>query len=226
MSRVSYDERANRFDAALALARSRGNADEVLAGMLADPAYNEWERVLIAGELGDVRGPAGSAALRQAMTGALARLGVASGRARSESADLACACVWALGKRDGAGATDALLEAARHARRYVSNYGISTLAAVGDDRAWEEMFARLAEVSRRKPGSEFRRGEIRYAIEYLARAAPLASDRAVRLVTLIRDRWRHVGVQQWLEEWWPGIGPGGPPPETINLGTHVPETPW
>jgi hypothetical protein len=29
-------------------------------------------------------------------------------------------------------------------------------------------------------------------------------------------------VQTVIERWWPGIGPGGPPPDVVDLGTHIP----
>jgi hypothetical protein len=41
MGRMSYDERADRFDAALAAARSRSDADEVLARMMADQGMTD-----------------------------------------------------------------------------------------------------------------------------------------------------------------------------------------
>ena len=120
LARMDYGERALRFDAALADAKSGSDADGVLAGMLADPGHDEVERPLIASALGDVRGPAGSAALRPALAGALVQASEASPRSRRDFVDLAGACVWALGKRDGAAATDALLEAVRHSHRDVS----------------------------------------------------------------------------------------------------------
>jgi hypothetical protein len=224
---MSYDERADRFDAALAAVRSRGDADEVLARMLADQEYDGRERLLIAEALGHTRGSAGSAALRSALAEALGQLGTASPSARPDFRDIACACAWALGHHDGAAATGALLEAARHPNRDISDYAMTALAVVGDGRAWDDIFARLGPALHRKgsPGG-LRQAEARSAIEYLARHAKAGSDRAVRLITLVRERWRNIDRQDLLEQWWPGIGPGGPPPEAIDLSTHVARTPW
>ena len=191
--------------------------------MLADREHDERELPLIAAALGDVRGPAGSAALRSAVAEAFAQLRAGGPRVRQKFGDVAYASVGALGQRDGAAATDVLLEAARQPHPDVSDLGLDALAAVGDDRAWDEMAARLAEVSRGKsaPGGR-RQAEIRHIIEYLAKYAPLASDRAAWLITLVRERWQNV-----LEQWWPGIGPNNEaPPETVNLGTHVHLAPW
>jgi HEAT repeat protein len=195
--------------------------------MMADQGYDGAERPQIAEALGHTRGSAGSAALRSALAEALAQLSAANPGARPGFRDIACAGTWALGQRDGAAATDALLDAARHPDRDVSDYGVTALAVVGDGRAWDDIFARLGPALHRKgsPGG-LRQAEARSAIEYLARHAKVGSDRAVRLITLVRERWRNIDRQDLLEQWWPGIGPGGPPPEAIDLSTHVARTPW
>jgi hypothetical protein len=77
MGRMSYDERADRFDAALAAARSRSDADKYLPHD-GRSGYDGREWPLIAEALGQTRGSAGSVALRSAMAEALAQLGTAS----------------------------------------------------------------------------------------------------------------------------------------------------
>jgi hypothetical protein len=226
MGRMSYDERALRFDAVLAQAVACGDADEVLAGMLADERHDDREQVLIVAALGDAHGPAGRPALRSALARALAGLRTAGPRARSDWADLACACTWALGKRDGPAATDLLLEAALDPHPDVSHYGLDVLAAVGDDRGWDDMFARLGSLTQQKSRSARRDYDVACIIEYLGRHAPLGSNRALRLVTLVRDRWRNIGMRERVEQWWPGMEPGGLPRETIDLAAHVVRPPW
>lgn len=65
------------------------------------------------------------------------------------------------------------------------------------------------------------------AIEYLARHSVTSSARAAGLVMLLRARWRNLADPELVEGWWPGIEPGGPPPERVDLpGSHVPASWW
>src|ERR1022692_1668134 len=159
MRRMTYVERANRFDAALSAAASGSDADQVLAGMLADSALDARERLQVAAALGGTRGPVGTATLRQAFTAALEEYSVASKSSRSQQRDLICACVIALAKRDDPAATDLYMAAARHANAIIREYGLSALAPAGDDRAWEEVMARLDEILQRKISTDGRRWE-------------------------------------------------------------------
>jgi hypothetical protein len=171
--------------------------------------------------LGDTRGPDGSAALRAVYGAALGKYATASRSTRAEYRDLLCACIVALAKRDGSAATDVYATAASHANPAVREYAMAALAVVGDDRSWDEILAHLDAMLKRKVNpttSHSRRWEEGCgAIEYLARHSATASARAVRLVTLLRARWRNLADPELVERWWPGIQPGGPPPEGIDL---------
>jgi hypothetical protein len=231
MSRMTFVERVDRFEAALAVAVSGRDADQVLAEMSARVAVNSFEQISLVAALGDTRGPDGSAALRAAFAAALGKYATASRSTRPEYRDHLCACVIALAKRDGPAATDVYATAAGHANPNVREYGMTALAPVGDDRAWEEILARLDGLLARKVSpttSHSRRWEEACgAIEYLARHSGEASGRGERLVTLLRARWRNLPDPQLIERWWPGIGPGGPPSETVDLpGSHLPHSWW
>jgi hypothetical protein len=218
MPKLSYAERAAQFDATLKAAKTRSDADQVLSVMLVDPAYDGVERISIVAALGDVRGASGAAAIRHAFADAMAGLSAARPTQRSELRDLACAAVYALDKRDGAAATDVFVTAAFQPNRDVSRYGMRALVSTGDDRAWEAVMSVLGEILGSKVSSRTHRSEqATAAIEYLARQAGQGTDRATRLVTLIRDRWRNIGDRAWAEERWPGIEPGGPPPDAVGL---------
>jgi hypothetical protein len=218
MPRHTYAERAARFDATVKAAKMRSDADEVLSLMLIDPAYDGTEKIVIVAALGDVQSPAGSAAIRRAFAAAMAGLATARPSQRGELRDLACAAVYALSKRDGAAATDIFVTAGFHASQDISRYGLDALVSVGDDRAWDDVMSMLGEILRRKVSAGTHRSDQALAaIEYLARHAGLGTDRAVRLITLVRDRWRNIGDQTWVEEHWPGIEPGGPSPDAVSL---------
>jgi hypothetical protein len=61
---MSFMERSDRFDELLGEARSRGDADQAVVGLLADPDLDPWFRTKAVAALGDVTGPVGSSALR------------------------------------------------------------------------------------------------------------------------------------------------------------------
>jgi hypothetical protein len=225
---VSYVERADRFEEALSAAVSGSDADHVLAGMLSDPALDMRERLLVTAALGGTRGPAGPTAVRKAFSTAWEKYPGASKSARPFERDLMCACVIALARREGPAATNVYVSAALHANASVRGYGLSALAAVGDDRAWEAIMTRLEEILKRKisPGGP-RSDEASSAAEYLGRYAAQGSPRAVRLITLLRGQWRNLGDPELLERWWPGIGPGGSSPAVIDLpGLHTVQHWW
>jgi hypothetical protein len=173
--------------------------------MLTDPAHDGRERISIVAALGEVQGPVGSAVLRHAFADAVAGLATARPSQRSELRDLACAAVYALRKRDGAAATDVFVTAAFHASQAVSNYGVHALLAVGDDRGWDYVMSRLGEILQKKASAGTRRGDQALAfIKYLAVHAEPGTDKANKLITLVRDRWRNIGDHAWIEERWPG----------------------
>jgi hypothetical protein len=218
MPRLTYAERAARFDAALRTAKARSDADQALLAMLADPVRDWREKIGIVAALGDVQGPVGSAVIRHAFADATGMLATARPGQRSWLTDLACAAVYALCKRDGAAATDIFVAAAFHPSRDISGYGIHALVSAGDDRAWDDVMTTLGEILRTKVSAGTQRSaQALAAIEYLARHAGPGTDRAIRLVTLVRDRWRNIGDRAQAEECWPGIGSGGPPPDTVSL---------
>lgn len=225
--RMSFMERAERFQALLAETRSRADADQALAGLLADPDLEPFRTQTVAA-LGDVAGPAGSAAIRAEFAEALAEFATAKPHDRPVYRDLMCACLWALGKRDGPAATDVLLEATVHASYEVRDYGFVIIAAVGDDRAWDDMQRSLAARLSRKITSPRQAGEAVHIIEYLARSAAQNSDRRSRLTTLLRDSWSRLPprTQAALAELYPGISPEGPAPAEVGLETHAPRAPW
>ena len=225
---MTYVERAEKFDVTLAAAVAGKNADQALAGLLADPALDMPERTRVAAALGDTRGPAGSAALRKAFSATMERGSVAGRSTWPQERDLICACVIALARRDGPAATDVYLAASGHTNAVVRTYGVSALAPVGDDRAWDAVLARLEDILHRKTSPDGRRWEeAADAIQYLARHSPAGSERAVRLVTLLRNRWRNLADPGLVEQWWPGIRPGGQQPETIDQpGLHTPDAWW
>ena len=217
MPRQSYAERSARFDAVLEAAKARSDAEESLTVFLRDPARDGLEKILIVAALGEIEGPIGSAALREEFTEALAKLATARPSQRSQLRDLACAAVYALQERDGHAATDVFVTAAFHASRDISGYGMDALEQAGDDRAWDEVLSALGQLlSRKVTAGTLRGNQALTAIEYLARHAEPGSDRAVRLVTLVRDRWRALGVQYSVERRWPDMGPDGPEPKNVR----------
>jgi hypothetical protein len=144
-----------------------------------------------------------------------------------EYRDLISACVAALAKRDGPAATDVYIAAMRSPNPGVRGYGMSALAVAGDDRAWDEVIARLNEVLQRKLSLRgWRWREACRAIEYLARHSAQASDRATRLVGLLRDYWQNLADPGLINRWWPGIEPGAQPREALDLSEHIPQLWW
>jgi len=79
----------------------------------------------------------------------------------------------------------------------------------------------LGEILRTKASAGTQRStQALAAIEYLAGHAGPGTDRAIRLVTLVRDRWRNIGDRAQAEECWPGMGSGGP--DTVSLKRQQP----
>jgi hypothetical protein len=224
---MTYVQQAERFEAAFDRARRRSDPDLALVAMLDREVFDSWSRSTVLEALGGTTGPAGSLTLRNEFDSAVASFATASSSSRWEYRDLICTCTWALGRREGPYATDYYMMAADHSNADVRRYGMTAMAVVGDDRAWGPVLSRLAErmTTKVKRGSQ-RWIETLLAIEYLARHAPKGSGRAAELIGLLRDRWRYLEDSGPIEEWWPGIGPGGRQAEQIDLQSHVHAAPW
>jgi hypothetical protein len=221
-----WERRRQRFEELLGEARARSDADHALATLSRAVVYDSYTRLAVVEALGDTAGPDGSPALRADFAAARAEFETCKPHRRAEYVDLMCACVWAVGKRDGPHATDFYIEAADHANRNVRDYGLSILAAVGDDRAWDDMLAALAERLAKKISSAQRGGEARMIITYLARHCGRDADRRARLADLLRGQWHHLPEAETVAEWYPGVGPAGRPAADIEFATHVPPAPW
>jgi hypothetical protein len=228
LARMSFMERSDKFDELLGEARSRGDADLAVVGLLADPNLDPWFRTKAVAALGDLTGPVGSGAIRAEFSAARALFATAKPHNRSWYCDLMCACLWALGKRDGAAATGVLVDATAHPSWVVRDYGFSTLAAVGDDRAWDDMAGSLARRLARKITSERQADEAVWIVRYLARHCAGHSDRSEQLTALLRGRWNSlpVAARQVLAQLYPGAGPSGPASLEVDFARHVPTAPW
>ena len=63
-------------------------------------------------------------------------------------------------------------------------------------------------------------------MQAVARHAEQGSARAIRLIALLRDRWRYLADPHLIEYWWPGVGPGGDPPEDLDVAGMHTARPW
>lgn len=243
---MSYDDRADRFDADLAAAVAAHDSDHALLALLSRPRLDGAERVLIIAALGESgTGPDGSAAVRAQFSLAMSELATAAKHTQANWRDNACTAVIALARRDGPAATDVCLAAIASANPSVCRYGLDALAVEGDDRGWDSMVAFISEILNRKTISATRWNELITAVEYLARHATLGSARAEQLITLLRAHWAklaspppikekrgyptyiHTRPATRLEELWPGLQPDGPPADMIDLPRlHTPTAWW
>jgi hypothetical protein len=178
--------------------------DEVLALALAKADGSK--AVLIAAELGDTRGAAGSSALRSVLD-----------TAGPGSRDLHCAAILALTRRSGPAATSDMLACLAGSDSVVREYGLFCLAAVGDDRGWDQVLAWLVKLLKRTKRSSALPTQAGIGIAYLARHSPPGSDHLVSLVTALRERWVQAPYepQPWLMAHWPDVAPGGPDPADV-----------
>jgi hypothetical protein len=243
---MTYDERADRFDADLAAAAAAHDSDHALIALLSRPRLDEAERAVIIAALGESgTGPDGPAAVRAQFSHAMSALATASKYTRAGWRDNACAAVIAFAQRDGPAATDAYLAAIASANPIVHDYGLDALATEGDDRGWNTMVALISEILSRKTISATRWKELIKAVEYLARHAGHGSARAEQLITLLRAQWAklasppqiktkrgfptytHTRPATRLEELWPGLQPDGPTADMIDLPRlHTPTAWW
>lgn len=215
--RASFMQRADEFDQRLAEARSRSDADVILAHILVDPAIDTWFQVHVAESLSRTRGQTGSEALRKEIAATLDRCSKEPNKRKlSDEYDLIAACAHALGAREDSAATDAYVAMAEHPNMSLSEYGMGLLARDGDDSAWEKILTRLTAMLHRPMNRDgLRWSAIFWAIEYLTKHAPNGSYRATRLIALVRSKWRSVADPGALEQHWPGIGPDGPGPALV-----------
>ncbi|HUZ35114.1 MAG TPA: hypothetical protein VMV17_02185 [Streptosporangiaceae bacterium] len=225
---MTYSERMDKFDAALKAAASGSDVDQALVSMLADPGLDSYERVGVVAALGHTHGDSGSRALREQFAAACETFPGTTKRRRSWNRDLICACVAALTVRDGPAATGIYTAAVRHPNWIIRSYGIGALAVAGDDSAWDEIMTWLGNALQRKiRASGWTWGQVLEATEYLARHCSQDPARSTQLILMLRDHWRNLPDPGHIERCWPGIGPDGPHPGTIDLpGTHKVLPPW
>src|ERR1022692_2032380 len=125
MPRMTYDERAELFDADLAAAIAAHDSDHALIALLCRPRLDGAERVLIIAALSESgTGSDGSAAVRAQFSHAMSELATATKHTQVNWRDNACAAVIALARRDGAAATDVYLAAIASANPTVHDYGL------------------------------------------------------------------------------------------------------
>ena len=163
--------------------------------------------------LGDAAGDDGPAYLRSVL--------------HSEShPDLRCTALIALAKRCGDGATEEYQAACSSRSLSVRDYGVLTLAAFGDDRAWSTMLARLSAWRRRKQADDPPAGAV--LVTYLVCHAT-SGERVVELVSVVRAVWDKLlpSDRKVVERFWPDAPPDGPAaaqvgsPDARGMGTWL-----
>ena len=186
------------IDALRECAQSGGAGDSALADAL--PAVTKDRRVMIAAALGDMKGDAGSEALRKAID------------VPGASRDLRCAGLLALAKRCGSSAS---ADFARHLASsdfVVKSYAMHCLAGAGDDRAWDQALRRLDQIVKQPRRNTNDPSDVAITIGYLARhVLATGSHRSMALITWIREHWDALtgDERRWLGTLWPGCGPNG-----------------
>jgi hypothetical protein len=209
------------FDDAVGECLRSGEAgDAALAAAL--PNVTKDRRVMIAAALGDMRGDAGTEALRKAI------------EMSDASRDLRCAGVLALAKRCGASASADFARSLASSDSAVKSYAMHCLAGAGDDRAWDQALKRLKQlVGQPRRNSKHDLSEVTIAIAYLARHVLAAgSVRSMTLITWMREHWDAVTPEerQWLAQFWPASAPNAgdvasvapPDGEAIRLAVRGP----
>jgi HEAT repeat protein len=161
--------------------------------------------------MGDTRGEFGADALRR-----IIHSSDASPEARGTA-------LIALAKRCRFAAADELVNALSSRDWRVQDVAVRWLAAVGDDRAWDQVFDRLERRLRSPPRQPVHidnsRAEVTEALSYLLPHVDHAdSQRKTKIVKLLRRRWHHLNKdeQAWLERYWPQSRPDGSAPESIG----------
>lgn len=187
------------FDGAVRAAGTLGAAGDAL--LAAVEGLDRYRAVSVAAALGDVEGPHGGAVLR--------RMLAARG---TGTADLRCAALLAVAKREGAHASAVLAEALDDAVSAVRDYAILGLAAVGDGRACDTAFARMKAMLARRRTREHRPSAVTLTVTYLLRHTDGDGGRAAAAMPLLRQRWWRLfdSERAWFAEHWPTLTPDGP----------------
>ena len=217
--RPSFARRAEEFGQRLAEARSRSDADGVLARMLEDPAIDMFFREDLAESLSRTCGEEGSKALRKQFAVALEQSSKEPNKRRlQEEYEFISACAGSLFARESDKATDVYIALVEYPNASLCEYRMTLLAWAGDDSAWEKVYDRLTAMLRRPMSRDGHRwSSVFWAIEYLTRHASAGSGQATRVITLVRANWCRVADPEALEKHWPGLGPDGPAPESITF---------
>ena len=132
--------------------------------------------------------------------------------------DLRCAAVTALACSAGPDASGDFAVLLTDPTRAVRECAADLLFAVGDGRAWENVFGLFrGEVRQRGP----KRAPLPPAmpLSYLLVQAESGSEGAARLVTFLREEWKRLSAfeREWLGEHAPEVVPGGPRPDAVAL---------
>ena len=134
----------------------------------------------------------------------------------------------ALAKRLGPAATADFVAGLQMSDGGVKSYSLLCLAAVGDGRAWDEVFDWLGSRLRRDESSRYGSPVLAHspavaAVDYLLRhGGEQLYDRAERLATVLRERRSRLPgrEEQWLSTAWPALQrhdepPGLPSPDCL-----------
>jgi len=151
----------------------------------------DWLMTLMtAAALGDMQGPGpGDELLRRLLN-----------RTGPHTRDIRCAAVLALAKRLGSGATADFVAALQISDSGVKSYALLCLAAVGDGRAWDDVFGWLRNRLRRAESKRYG-SPVVAAVEYLLRhGGEQPHDRAERLAKVLRENRTRLPErdEQWL----------------------------
>ena len=182
------------------------------AALDAEPQWVSAVRIVAA--LGDLDGEASLLALRRAL----------NTRGRGSS-DVRSVAAMALAKRCGPDVTPLL--AALVVDAHTADAALHSLAAVGDDRAWDAVYGRLSRLARRKvklsPDSA-----VVLAVAYLGRHVADRPDRCVTLVEQLRALWAELLDRDhaWVDHHWPNAAPEGPPADAVAAPDSDEITVW
>lgn len=203
--------RTATFERAVAAAVGLGaDGDRLLAGL---DDLRGWRAVTVTAALGDVDGPHGGQVLRRRVA--------ARGPGTS---DVRCAALLALTKRREDGVDTVLADALDDPDRVVREYALIGLAAVGDDRCWDDVLRRLsATLSRTRTtvrGDDL--SPVVTAVIYLLRHARHDPARADVVASLLRRRLNRLdeSERRWLDAHWPAFSAGTAPPLPDTTAMH------
>lgn len=196
-----------KFAAAFEAAQALGDQGEKYFAE-AWPHLDGYRKVSVAASLGSSRGDHGLAILREGIrtTG-------------PKSTDVVCASLYALAKREGRDANDLLDNAYRDLRSFFArHYAEIGLAAVGDDRTWDLMLARLSKRLLVKKRMDATPPEIATPLAYLLRHSTNQTDRLSRLAAVLklREKNLHDLERSWLQAVWPEVFSSQDPPPIVH----------